>query len=277
MKEIRLFSKMPLSDVFSSKNWQEKFQEMIKEIYNAEDEVYFKNITNMIWEKLISNNSDDCWSIDDYKDFKRIFSKIKLENIKNLEGCIEKCLMTPNSEIFRELKSLGEQVDWYPFKEKIKVENTNQYCWQETEIQLMDCFRVANSLVAYVHSFINNQAINFIQLFDEFDDVATVLQKLKEDTSIMESLFMEFDNNFRFVAEYPLFESIYFTVKSELLERFISQIYLIYGRENRQKAHPVYLDKGASTYAIRQGYWQKSSEEKYYGKKYLAPRVSHIR
>lgn len=276
MKESKLFSQMPLSSVFALENWQEKFQEKVQGIYNDADEVHSKNIANMICEKLISNDPDDCWSIDDYKEFRRIFAKIQPANIEILECCIEPCLMMPNSEIFRELKSFGAQVEWYPFSEKIKDKNTNQYYRKEKEIKLTDCFLVANSLAGYVYQFIGRQAVNYMQLFGEIEDITIVLNLLKEDTSMMELLFTAFDSEFHFVAENSLFNRIYFTVRDELVERVIQEIYYLYSKEKCQKAHQQqrHLGIGASTYAIRQGYWQRSSEEKYYGKDCVVRRLS---
>ena len=131
MKETTLFSKMPRAKILLLKKWNLEFERIIEQIYNEPDEAYFKNIANMVYAKLSSDDKNNFWTPTDYSNFKSMFSNVESTKIDVLGISIQKCLEASNSEIYRELQLVSEQVAWYPIRERVEDKETKQYCSKE--------------------------------------------------------------------------------------------------------------------------------------------------
>lgn len=268
MKETKLFTKMPRTGILTLKKGQMEFKKIVDQIYNEPSEIYFKNIANMIYKKLFFNDTNNCWGKEDYKNFKYIFSTIDAKKIDVLGISIQKCLEASNLEIYRELQLLSKQVDWYPGREKVCNNETNKYCYKEKEITLTDCFEVSISLMKYMLQFINQQSKNYLDTYCQNEDnFIDIVNNIKEDNVLLELIFTKFDERFKFVTEYPLFESIYFKIRSNLIERIIECIYFYYSNEKRNKEKNVPRD--ANFEGFKAGRFQMIVEKKQHNKKYL--------
>ena len=125
MYEVKLFEQMPRTSVLHLKNGVEKFQDMLGKIYNQEEEKSLKRIANTIYDRLVSNDPNYHWTVEDYGCFKKSFYKVEVKEIDVLEKSIQKCLEFDNKTICEQLKLFSRETSWYPESDKIEDKNTN--------------------------------------------------------------------------------------------------------------------------------------------------------
>lgn len=236
-----IFVDLPSSKLLSTEKDSEKFREKIKQIYQEEEEKELKDIANILYTKLTTNDPNNSWTAKEYKEFRKIYFNIEYKRTNIIGTSIKKCLEATNSEILEELNSLSQQIEWYPEKERIKEEETNKYIYKTKEIKLTDCFIIINKLVSYMYRYIHQYAELITKEFNTNEDITNIIKQVQEN------FLNNFDTNFKFIEDYPLFKDVYIKVRLDSLKKLTKEIYSINGIINKREIK--YTQWGANTIA----------------------------
>lgn len=270
MKEKKLFTKMPKTTTIYSKDNISTFKGAIEKIYNDPTEIKLKKIARIIYDKLSSEDPNYAWQLEDYSQFKKIFSAVDYVNIDILGESIEKCLLYSTTEIYRELKKFGQYNDWYPPKDKLKDEMTNKYFYQEREIRATDCFYIATNLMGYMYQYIQKYAESIIELSSNTEGLIDIIKGVNQNTEEIEAFINGFDEKFSFTIQYPLFASIYLQIRNIILKKLTQEINTIYGRNQIKKNQKSYITPNFE--GVKAGFYQIEHEKKYHSRRYLPRR-----
>lgn len=201
----------------------------------ATKEINFKEnndlnlIINLITEKMNSTNQDYKWTTKEYKEFKKYFCNKPKKTINLSMNSLIKCLNTPNSEIYQELKSFSNKVSWYPINERKKDSNTDKYYYIKKEIEISDCFFIIINLIRYIYQFINQYSNQISSFYNDDENNNHEINKIKEE------LIKEFDLRYQFLTDYPLFKDMYFNLREESILILTKNINLIKAKNNKKK------------------------------------------
>lgn len=210
------FKNLPSITIFSSKNSTKLFKEKIENMSN--NNIELQEMVNIIYNKLITEEKDNHWTSEDYKNFKKEIFKIKNNEINIVMSSIKKSLLTSNSNIYKQLKEFSKEVDWYPTKEKIKEENSNIYKYVDKNIEVTDCFYIINSLLSYIKQYTGKYVHKLPnELLEE--DVKTIISKIKND------FLKGYIKKYSYLKKYPLFIDIYINGYKESLKMLTIDIY----------------------------------------------------
>lgn len=216
MKSKNPFYELPSPALLRTEKGIEEFRKIIK--YEEENKVdnYMLKIKFLIYIKLIFN----LWEINDYKEFKHIFSRMDDEKMNFLGSSVIKCLESSNFTIYEELKCFSEEVNWYPVK--VKNDNNN---YIKKDMKLLDCFDIVVNLEKYMKQFISNYSI---KLFFDFEKMGMYM-------NVEEQFIKEFEEEFGFLMNYSLFRDVYINIKKESINILNKCIYRIESKNSYKK------------------------------------------
>lgn len=211
------FKIIPSIETISSTNSSKLFEEAMDRIYSRESEILMKEVLTIIYEKLNTKDEEFQWTPNNYKDFKKEISKVDIKDINILGDSIKKSLITPNTDIYNQLKLFSTKTTWYPKKQRIKDKNTNKYIYLNEEISVSDCFYIINNLNSYIKQYIS-RFLNTIKK-DINKDFSIILENVKND--LLDGYIKEYS----YLKDFPLFIDIYNNGYNEILKRLEKVMY----------------------------------------------------
>lgn len=221
-------SSMPSPGVLSKNNGIEEFRRQINRLYTKETEKEFKDIANIIYKKLENESLDNKWKSKEYREFKKVFSKIGPNEMKYISSSIKKCLESTNKEILEELNKFSNVTSWYPIIERKNIEGNNSYTYEKKKIEISDCFYIINNLMLYIYRYMYRYSEELINQSEETNDI-----NITEETK---KIFLEnLDREFKYIKEYPLFNEVFIKMKKDsfnILENNIINIIRTTTRRN---------------------------------------------
>lgn len=233
MEEKVMFSFLPLTIKI-----KEKGISPLIELRNRldKDKDNYATYYNIIWYliyRLIAadNNSIDKeygFTKEDYKVFKSTYSKVKIDKENFILDSVLTCLKTPNSKILEELNRFSEIVDWYPEGIRTKDEETNKYIYQKEEIKMSDCFSLSVRIMNKMYQFIHNYSTTVTKKFQTPKDVKLTLEKYISDSFYQNMYLTYFDDEFKYLKDFPMFKSIYDNVRKQALNLLLYKIKTYY-------------------------------------------------
>lgn len=229
MKEYVMFSFLPSTKEITNNriNSLVESNNKISE-ENKNYDIYQKIIWYLTYRLANNENKEYCFTEEEYSKFRHAYAKVEIEKEEFLLSSILICLKTPNSKILEELNRFSKIVDWYPESIKIKNNETNGYTYQKKEIEVMDCFYLSIRIMNRIYQFIHNYSANITKKFKSPKDVKLSLEKYSTD-SFYKNMYLSFlDNEFYYLKDFPLFESIYENVREQALKLLLYKIKTYY-------------------------------------------------
>ena len=234
MKENVMFSFLP-----TTAQIRKTGSSLLIELRNNlnKDNENYETYYNIIWYltyRLITNennnfsNEDYSFTEEDYKEFRNIYAKINIEKENLILESILICLKTPNSKILEELNKFSEFVDWYPYGNRIKDNNTNKYIYQKDKIKPIDCYSLLVKIMNKMYQFIHNYSTTITKNFKTPKDSKASLEKYMSDSFYQNMYLAQFDNEFNYLKNFPMFENIYYNVRKQALNFLFYKIRTYY-------------------------------------------------
>ena len=210
------FKFLPFVGECSEINWKEKI------IKNAKKQT-LEDFQTKVVELIISNKD---WNKETYSTFKMSLTRIQSKDLKHCITTILKTLSLSNEELLKELNRFSKTQDFYPFIERIKDKKTNKYSTFEKEICAEDSFMIIAELTKKVHSYISTEASKLLHcnedIYISMDLVAELLDG--KNLEFKEKLLKEFDKNFDYLKESPIFEDMYFNYREDYLNILLTAL-----------------------------------------------------
>ena len=217
-KSTKAFHDFPAPYTLKTEEGMVKFRKNIKELEDKNEKNYMLQIKFLIYIKLLFH----LWKVEDYKEFKQIFSNANMDKIITLGPSIIKCLESSEFTIYEELERFSKETDWYP--KKIKDPNNNII---NGPIKLLDSFFIIDYLEKYMTQFIakyGEELNSKIELSDKYQDYID-----------LDNFHNKFDEKFAYLEKYSLFKDVYINIKNDSLSRLMAHIYKLKSREGAKK------------------------------------------
>lgn len=216
MEELTMFRFLPKTeDIRKNNGVQTLIDSKIKvKETDSNYEFYEKVINYMCFrlattENLWFSNSLFKFSDKEYQSFKKEFPKVNIDKIDILKESILKCLTTPNFKIMEELNEFSKTVDWYP---------------NGDNIELGDCFVICIKSMNHMYQFIHNYSQSITSKVKHPNDIKILIDKYTNDSFYQEIFNCFFEQEFKFLKEFSLFESIYDNMRENALKFLISKL-----------------------------------------------------
>lgn len=239
--EKSIFYDLPKRSIIRTQKDIENFGNIIKKIYNQNTQPEFYNIAKTIYQKLDTEEPEWFWSLEDYGEFKKLFSKIAINKIDVLGTSIQKCLDAANSEIYRELQMFSQECNWY---QSMITQSENIHNIPRIRgIHSTDCFWVIVALESYMNKNIRDHVNTILTEINENDSVKEIITKIENHK---EQVLTSFATEFEFITKYPLFKDIYNQMYQKSLDKLIGYVFNVYGT-TKMKQDYQRLDVGSAT------------------------------
>ena len=196
----------------------------------------YKEILFLVYFRLVMSDKNFKWDLDEYKNFAINFNKIPETFLEIASPSVINCLKSSNKELEQELLNLSKKVDWYPEKDKTKI-NTRK------KITSNDAYFVIENLVRkmclqYIEKFIIN---NIISTKMNAKDLEILIEKYSNDNFYQQIFLIYFDNEFGYLKEFTKFHDVYLNARKIILERLIKRLKI--ELEKKQQEEDTYHNK----------------------------------
>lgn len=262
MKDYAMFCFLPTTAQIK-KNGSSSLIELRNKLSkdNEKYEIYYNIIWYLTYRIIVnennnSNNGEYNFTEEDYKEFRKIFHKIKVEKEDFLLDSILTCLKTSNFKILEELNRFSQVVDWYPERDRIKDNETNKYIYQKKEIKMSDCFSLSVKIMNKMYQFIHNYSTIVTKKFKTPKDVNLTLEKYTSDGFYKNMYLALFDDEFSYLKDFPMFESVYDNVRKQALKLLLYKIKTYYTFDE------IEYGFGDSLYQRNELAWQIDKKDK---------------